>query len=166
MICGKILQEKTATAARPYRFADSGLPDVYLSGIKYYRCASRHVFADIPELDHLLALIARDLCAKPGPLSGDEVRFLRKRLGERAADFAKAISVEPESLSRIENGHTPAGMRVDKLIRYHYAIQSGDPALIAELKHAIGRIAEGRPKSATVRAHIAPGTAWRSQTAA
>ncbi len=167
MICDGMLEEKIATSHQPYRFTDSGLSNVLLVGITYYVCPAGHLFAKIPAMEELLSLIARDLAEKREPLSGEEIRFLRKRLSEKAATFAQAISVKPESLSRIENGHIPAGARVDKLVRYHYAVESGDPILLGKLREVIKDLATKRkPTSSTVTAKISPGKHWEAKLAA
>ncbi len=167
MMCDEVMEERLATPDQPYRFPDSGLSNVLLVGISYYVCPSGHVFAKIPAIEELLSLIARDLAEKSEPLSGEEIRFLRKRLGEKATTFAEAISVKPESLSRIENGHIPAGARVDKLVRYHYAIESGDAILVKKLREAIKEVDTTRkPVSSTVTANISQGKHWEATLAA
>lgn len=127
-------QEFRATMDDPYHFVDSGLPNVYLSGIRYFRCECGQEMADIPAIKQLLNLIARDLVEKTSALSGAEIRFLRKRLGQRASDFSKQLGFEPETLSRIENDHLPASERTDKLIRLYYAVASKDPLLLGQLQ--------------------------------
>jgi transcriptional regulator with XRE-family HTH domain len=167
MICDGALEERIATPDKPFHYTDSGLSDVHLAGITYYVCQSGHLFAKIPAIEELLSLIARDLTEKSDPLSGEEIRFLRKRLGEKAAVFAQAISVKPESLSRIENSHIPAGARVDKLVRYHYAIESGDPILVPKLRESIKDVvAKRKPKSSRVIAKLSPGKHWEANLAA
>ena len=45
--------------------------------------------------------------AKEGPVRGDTLRYLRAAgLGMRATDLARLLDVEPETLSRWENGKT------------------------------------------------------------
>lgn len=48
----------------------------------------------------------------PHRLSGREIRFLRKPIGEKAVSLAKHLDVAPETLSRWENGHEAVGGRV------------------------------------------------------
>jgi transcriptional regulator with XRE-family HTH domain len=124
----------------PYHFVDSGLPNVYLVGIRYFRCECSQQLADIPAIKQLLNLIARDLVEEPSPLTGAEIRFLRKRLGKKAADFAKQIGLEPETLSRIENQHLPASERTDKLIRLYYALASKDPILLGQMQDGVDQM--------------------------
>jgi len=92
--------------------------------------------AEIPAVTQLLNLIAQDLIEKPNALTGDEVRFLRKRLGRKAKDFAKEIGIEPETLSRIENGHFPVSQQTDMLVRFDY-ILSADSKLVERRRSAL-----------------------------
>jgi transcriptional regulator with XRE-family HTH domain len=124
----------------PYHFTASGLPNVYLVGIRYFRCECGQELVDIPAIKQLLNLIARDLVEATFPLTGVQIRFLRKRLGKKAAAFAQQISLEPETLSRIENEHLPASERTDKLIRFYYALASGDPILLKQVQEGIDKM--------------------------
>jgi putative zinc finger/helix-turn-helix YgiT family protein len=129
-ICDHSFEARKATADNPYHFVDSGLPNVYLSGIRYSVCSKcRYQFADIPEIKQLMELIARTLIERPAKLAGQEIRFLRKRVGKSSGDFARMIGVSPEQVSRWENGHNFPEISADKLIRVTYIILSGDPKL-------------------------------------
>jgi DNA-binding transcriptional regulator YiaG len=123
-----------ATRNRPYHFTDSGLKNVFLVGIRYFVCDCGRTLVEIPAVRQLLTLIARDLARKPLALAPEEIRFLRKRLGEKQVHFAAHIGVRPETLSRFETGETCANERTDKLIRAYYAIASEDRILIEEMK--------------------------------
>jgi DNA-binding transcriptional regulator YiaG len=127
-------QEFRATMDEPYHFLSCGLPNVFLVGIRYYQCECGENLADIPVIKQLLNLIGRDLIEKDSALSGAEIKFLRKRLGQKATDFAKQIGLEPETLSRIENDHLPASERTEKLIRLYYTLASKDPVLLGQLQ--------------------------------
>ena len=122
--------EYMATEDKPFHFLDSGLDNVYLVGIKYFVYADGKVTAEIPALKRLMKLIAKDLVYSPNPLSGSEIRFLRKRMGLKAVDMATSLLIEPESLSRIENGHQDAGIHLDIVTRLTYCSGSGDDELL------------------------------------
>jgi transcriptional regulator with XRE-family HTH domain len=134
--CLATQQEFLATADRPFHFTDSGLPNVYLVGITYFQCSCGHSMAEIPAIKQLLELIAKNLIEKPEALTGDEVRFLRKRLGKKAKDFAVEVGIEPETLSRIENGHLPVAQQTDKLIRADYLLSTDSP-LVEQMRKAL-----------------------------
>lgn len=125
---------KKATQEQPYHFVGSGLPNVYLSGIKYGICKQcGFQTADIPALKNLMVAIARAVVKKPAPLSGAEIRYLRKRLGKKSVDFGKIIGVGEEQVSRWENDKNPPEESADKLIRVFYCAWSKDKELRDQL---------------------------------
>jgi putative zinc finger/helix-turn-helix YgiT family protein len=124
------LVERLATPKAPYHFVDSGLTNVYLTGIKYRVCrACGKQSADIPRVKQLMESLARNVVQSEAPLTGAEIRFLRKRLGLKAMEFARSIGVSDEQESRWENGHNRPEQSADKLIRIFYCILSGDRTL-------------------------------------
>jgi putative transcriptional regulator len=126
--------ERLATDEYPFHFKDSGLPNVFLVGIRYFTYGDGRVVAEIPALKQLMKLIARDLIERPDSLSGAEIRFIRKRLGKRAVDFARNLGIDAATLSRYENEKQQASESHDKLIRLFYALASDDPELIPQVK--------------------------------
>ena len=123
-------EERVATLKAPYHFVDSGLPNAYLAGIKYRVCRQcEKQSADIPALKQLMQSIARAVVSSEGPLTGPEIRFLRKRLGLKASAFARIIGVTNEQVSRWENGQNQPEQSADKLIRIFYCVLSRDRAL-------------------------------------
>ena len=116
--CEFSCEERKATLTAPYHFVDSGLPGVFLVGIKYRVCVRcRRQSADIPAVKQLMAALAQAIVENESPLTGPEIRFLRKRLGKKSSEFAKIIGVTLEQVSRWENGHNPPEASADKLIR-------------------------------------------------
>ena len=140
--CRNSRTEKFATAEEPYHFVDSGLPNVYLVGIKYFVCECGSVIAEIPAIKQLMQLIARDIVMSPQDLSGNEIRFLRKRLGMKAADYSKHLGFTPESLSRVENGKQAVSIQAQKLARLSYCAFSEDPRLVECAKSILQSILE------------------------
>jgi transcriptional regulator with XRE-family HTH domain len=124
--------ECVATPENPFHFVDSGLSNVYLVGIRYFVHPDGKIVPEIPAVKQLMQLIARDLIEREYALTGHEIRFLRKRLGQKGVDFARAIGIEPETLSRAENDHQKLNESNDKLIRLYYVLASDD-ANLAEL---------------------------------
>lgn len=114
----------------PYHFVDSGLPNVYLVGIKYQVCQECGMqMADIPAVKQLMQVIARTVVESDALLTGSEIRFLRKRLGKKSSEFARIVGVSDEQVSRWENGHNLPEHSADKLIRIFYGLLSGDRKL-------------------------------------
>lgn len=117
--CGAEMEVRVSTAKDPYPYKMSGLANVRLVGVKILICgACGDEAVQIPRVGELHRAIAHTIFHKPGLLSGDEVRFLRKNAGVMAKDFAASIGISPEHLSRIENGKTGnLGEAADKLAR-------------------------------------------------
>ena len=124
------LTEHLATDQHPFHFTDSGLDNVYLVGVKYFTHPDGRIVAEIPALKQLMCVIARDLVLSKSDLNGSEVRFLRKRLGKKATEYSRLLGLEPETLSRIENGKQPISSATQKLARLSYAILSEEPGLL------------------------------------
>jgi putative zinc finger/helix-turn-helix YgiT family protein len=167
--CGCSFEERRATISEPYRFVDSGLPNVYLSGVRYKTCVKcGKQSADIPAVKQLLAVIARAVVESESPLTGPEIRFLRKRIGKKSSEFGRIIGVTVEQVSRWENGHNLPEESADKLIRIFYCILSGDPKLRAKLdKHMESWLAQFRrePQTPCIRANLYRDT-WRTSSCA
>jgi putative zinc finger/helix-turn-helix YgiT family protein len=137
--CTESRVEHLATHEQPFHFSASGLSNVYLIGVKHYTCECGQTLADIPAIKDLMQLIARDLVRKKTSLIGEEIRFLRKRLGKKQTDFSREIGIEPETLSRYENDKQPISEAQDKLIRIYYLAFSDDPDF-AEIRKALSEL--------------------------
>jgi DNA-binding transcriptional regulator YiaG len=136
--CKLRAQEHRATTDNPYQFLDSGLSNVYLVGIRYWTCSEcNRQAAEIPALEQLMSVIAKTVVMKPALLSGEEIRFLRKRIGKKAIDFAAYINKTPEHLSKLENDQLPLQEDSDKLIRLTYGLFSGDEQLLSEIREKV-----------------------------
>jgi DNA-binding transcriptional regulator YiaG len=138
--CNESLREIKATPDARYHFRDSGLPNVYLAGIRYFVCGvcKKIVKVEIPAIEELMGAIASAIVTKTSPMAGVEVQFLRKRLGIKATDFAAMIDASPEQLSRWENGHNALSGSMDRYIRIAYTFISRDErlrALMEKVKH-------------------------------
>jgi transcriptional regulator with XRE-family HTH domain len=129
--CEASAAEFKSTTLRPYHYVGSGLKNVCLVGIKYWVCSiCGKQSADIPSLGRLLTSIARTLVEKNSPLIGEQVRFLRKRLGKRSKEFAALIGVTPERYSGIEGSENlPLSEGRDKLVRFVYRLFTRDRKL-------------------------------------
>src|SRR5207302_6907303 len=93
--------------------------------------------AEIPVPEQLMNIIAEAIVMRPGVLCGAEIRFLRKRAGKKAADFAELINKTPEHFSKLETGALPIKEATDKLIRLTYGMLSGNKDLLLKLSAGI-----------------------------
>src|ERR1700752_2186101 len=95
--------EKVSTKRTPYWFVMSGLPNVYLVGVKYTVCKKcKMQAAELPCLTKLLRTIAMAVADSPKPLTGREIRYLRTILMQSSRDFAAIVGVTPDQVSRWE----------------------------------------------------------------
>ena len=107
MKCATCGHEMVTEVMAGYVYAESGLPNVTLSGVKVSRCPScREEDVTIPAIEGLHRAIASVLVRKSAGLTGAEVRFLRKHLGLSGLDFASHMAVTPETVSLTANART------------------------------------------------------------
>jgi DNA-binding transcriptional regulator YiaG len=122
---------------KDYLFTESGLSNVLLKGIEVVSCAKcKSESPRIPNHDDLMRTIAVALIDKPSELAGDEVRFLRKYLGEGSASFAQMLGIDRSHLSRVENGAMAISRQTDRLVRTLALVH--EPMLLDKLKR-LGR---------------------------
>ena len=100
-----------------FPFPESGLSTLVLRGVDVEKCPQCGDSPVIPQPAKLLREVTRALIAKPARLKGEEVRFLRKRVGRSAKEFAEMLHFTPYTLSRVENGKQQLGMNADLLVR-------------------------------------------------
>ena len=123
---------RLSTEQEPYRFVGSGLENVYLVGVEYeVDEATGMQSAAVPCLPALMEAIGKVLVEKSTALTGDKLRFLRKRLRFASKDFAKLIGVSGEQYSRLENAATVTPT-VERLVRLLYATLAKLPAEASE----------------------------------
>ena len=101
-----------------YRFRESGLDNVVLKGIEIIKCsACGNEEPILPNLDGLLRVIAVAIVTNRLPLTGAEVRYLRKYLGMSGDQFARILHTDKSTLSKWETGAVNIGSKSDLLIR-------------------------------------------------
>lgn len=170
--CRLSLVEKLATTEAPYHFGDSGLSNVYLTGVKYYVCGvcQRIAKVEIPAITELMNAIAGAIVNKTSALRGKEVQFLRKRLGLKATDFARFIDASPEQLSRWENERNELSGAMDRFIRLAYTFISRDEglrSLMEKVKHQFVQWTtsiHGSGAAERIMAELISDRVWRAET--
>lgn len=115
-----------------YQYLESGLSNVYLHGIVAFVCECGQEVIELPNIERLHTVLFQRLVSKASPLSGSELRFIRKFIGIKAVDFSKMLNVDPTTFSKWETGHQPIGRPNDKLIRLSAAL-----ALMERMKQEI-----------------------------
>jgi DNA-binding transcriptional regulator YiaG len=101
-----------------YRFRESGLDNVVLKGIETVKCpACGNQDPIIPNLDGLLRVLTIAIVTQRQPLTGAEVRYLRKYLEMSGEQFARILHTDKSTLSKWETGAVNIGSKSDLLIR-------------------------------------------------
>jgi transcriptional regulator with XRE-family HTH domain len=101
--CENEYRVRIATYEEPYYYSESGLPNIRLVNIPVYSCPKCSVeSADIPNMDGLHRLIAKDIILTPLPMTGRELRFLRKEANLTLAEFSEMIGVDPKTIGNRE----------------------------------------------------------------
>ncbi len=122
--CDKVLEPINN---RPYHYKESGLDYVWLVGIFKNRCGKcGEIYIEIPHINDLHLLIGKNIVCKKELLTGPEVRFLRKEIGMKSKDMAAALSIEPETYSRWENGKQTIAAPHDKNLRMLYVMNASE----------------------------------------
>jgi len=159
---------------KDYRFTESGLNNVFLKSIEVQVCARcKGESPRIPNHDDLMRTIAVALIDKPFELAGDEVRFLRKYLGEGSSAFAQMLGIDRSHLSRVENGAMAISKQTDRLVRTVALVR--DASLMAKVKRLgryeaiLERLSAIEPETNVVRVqldHAEGGYTYALKTAA
>jgi transcriptional regulator with XRE-family HTH domain len=114
-----------------------------LNAVKVSRCREcGDEMIAIPDLDGLARAAAISRALDPTRLTGREVKFLRRVLDMTQAEFAEAMDLAAESVSRWENDVRGVGEACERLTRHNvcallYKAAKGrpyDPAIIAKMK--------------------------------
>jgi DNA-binding XRE family transcriptional regulator len=114
-----------------------------LNAVQVLRCAECETeMVSIPDLDDLGRATVISRALNPVRLAGREVKFLRRVLDMTQVDFAKAMDLRPETVSRWENDTPGVGGACEKLTRHNVCAllskmargRSYDPADIAKME--------------------------------
>ena len=108
------------TIRKDYKYVESGLDNVILTGIQMHQCECGEEMPLIKNIKKLNRLIANALVKKSVSLNGREFRFIRKQMGFKAKEIARLIGVNPVSVSRWETSSEKIGLSSDKLLRMLY----------------------------------------------
>lgn len=103
-----------------YRYRESGLNNVIVV-VPVHSCPKcGEVLPEIRDIKGLHAAIADHLFGKRTPLTGAEIRFLRKQMGMKAKELAAILGVDAVTVSRWETGTKRVGDVTDRLVRCLY----------------------------------------------
>ena len=95
-----------------------GLPTVILVGVAVARCQNCGDYEiAIPRHSRLIEIVSLAILNKKGKLTGNEIRWLRARIGWTGVQLARHVGVSQESVSKWERGHVCQSRMADRLIR-------------------------------------------------
>ncbi len=98
-ICKGTVTQRKSTLENPYHYTESGLPNVLLIGVDVYSCPNCDAeVADIPRMNELHLMLAKEVLLKPVAMTGEEFRFLRKETRMRPKEFAERIGVDSKTV--------------------------------------------------------------------
>jgi len=108
-------------SVRPEHTEDlGGVVVKVLNAVQVFRCREcGDEIVAIPDMEGLARAAAISRALNPVRLAGREVRFLRRVLDMNQAEFAKAMDLAPESVSRWENNARGVGGGCEKLVRHN-----------------------------------------------
>jgi transcriptional regulator with XRE-family HTH domain len=115
--CNGLMERKV----KPEHVEDlGGLVVKVLNAVVVQRCsACSEEMVGIPDLPGLARAAAMARALNPARLSGQEARFIRRALDMTQKDFAAAMELSPEHVSRWENDHKGLGGAGEKLVRHN-----------------------------------------------
>lgn len=104
MMCGSKMNKVQESS---FHYTDCGLSKVYLKGIVVHKCTNKECSEEeitIPNIEELHQLLAEKVASQVNKILPEEIRFLRTHLGFSGVNFAAAIGVSAETVSRWEKG--------------------------------------------------------------
>jgi len=111
-------QEEMGKTIGKYQYRECGLDNVWLIDADLYVCPKCNL--RMPVLQgayNVKRELTRELVQAHARLSGDEIVYLRKAIGLKAADLAETLQVDRVTLSRWENDHQPIDPFADFKLR-------------------------------------------------
>jgi putative zinc finger/helix-turn-helix YgiT family protein len=97
-----------------------GLVVKVLNAVVVQRCsACSEEMIGIPDLQGLARAAAMARAQSHERLTGKEVRFIRRALDMKQTEFAAAMDLSAEHVSRWENNHNGIGAASEKLVRHN-----------------------------------------------
>ena len=103
-----------------YHYVESGLDNLILQDINVFECVCGENIVRIPAVDELHRLVGMRIIEKIAPLTGNEIRFLRKNMGMRAMKLAGFMGIDNATVSRWENGKQKISKSHDHFLRLIY----------------------------------------------
>lgn len=120
-MCGK----KATHSIEQYHYRESGLSNVFVSGVGIFRCKCGEEYVQLPGADNVHDQIASELLSKSSLLTGPEAKFLRKWLRLTSEVMANVLGYTRVSVSRWEK-HGPS-VATDRVLRLYASVVRKTP---------------------------------------
>jgi putative zinc finger/helix-turn-helix YgiT family protein len=98
-------------------FPESGLDNVWLTNAFHWRCECGEDALELKPVPSILDAITRAVLAKPAPLTGQEIRYLRKAAGLKSKELAEILAVDMITMSKWEREMQPIKSSHERAIR-------------------------------------------------
>jgi putative zinc finger/helix-turn-helix YgiT family protein len=115
--CTNCAYEKSIEGKKIRKKYDSLLDFLTVEAYEYRCPECGEVYYSYGDIESLNQIIVTLLSQKESPLTGSEIKFLRKHLGYSTDTMAKILGIDPTTMSRIENKQEHSGT-IDNFIRY------------------------------------------------
>jgi transcriptional regulator with XRE-family HTH domain len=140
----------------PLHYTVSGLDYVYLlNGFNIENDPEHGRIVSVEAEDDLLRAIGFHIICQEGPMTGKEIRFLRKQMGLTQDQLAAHLGVNVQSVANYEKGRTLPPTS-DRLIRFVFALWTVPPdaraSVLQDLAAAIQQELARRHKKRTRKA--------------
>lgn len=152
-------KNKMTKKIETYHYTDCGLKNIILKKIEVLscpHCAEEEIV--IPRLEQLHNVIAKVIASQKYRLLPEEIRFLRSHLGWSGVDFAKAIAVTPESVSRWERGKEQMSLTLERFLRTLIVFQLGP---FRDYKESLTAYGLEKHKKSFKRVFVAKNSEWQ-----
>lgn len=100
-----------------HHYTESGLLNVYISGIAIEQDDDGDPIITIPAINQLHHVIATGIVSHAKGISGDELRFLRSEMGLTQAELAGLVHRDKQSIGRWERSEVEIDSSAEALIR-------------------------------------------------
>lgn len=104
-----------------------GVKGYVLLGVEIIQCDQcKTEMPILKNVNRILRAITEGIIRKPYRLTGQEVRFLRKRLRLTQDELAREMHVDKTTVSKWENDEDPVGLQSDLLLRLLAALEDDE----------------------------------------
>jgi DNA-binding transcriptional regulator YiaG len=111
-------QAAAAAAPKPFHYTASGLPDVWLLNGFTIEDTPYGKGVSITDADGLHRALAHSIANSGNSMAPEELRFVRKLIGQSQGMLAKWLGVSDQTVARWEKGEVALRPEAERLIRF------------------------------------------------